>query len=123
MSRPTDMGISYYLKSESTGDVKVRVYEAVAVIAEMDGTKTAGVNTVRWNLQTRRERIAGEPGAPAGRGGRGAGGLPGAGAAQACDPGFVCAPARPAEYRGRCCPRAAATTSSRPESCPIPRVR
>ncbi len=99
MSRPADMGISYYLKTEASGDVKVRVYDGGRVIADLDGPKTPGVNTVRWNLQTRRERIPGEPGAPAGRGGRGAGGLPGAGAAQACDPGFVCAPARPAEYR------------------------
>ena len=63
---PTDMGISYFLKSEPAGDVKVRVYNGSRVIAEIDGAKTAGVNTVRWNLQARRERIAGEA-APAGR--------------------------------------------------------
>jgi uncharacterized membrane protein YgcG len=81
VSRPTDMGISYFLKNEVAGDVKVRVYNAGRVIAEMDGTKSAGVNTVRWNLQTRREQIAGEA-TPAGRGGgRGAGGGGGGGRA------------------------------------------
>jgi len=78
VSRPTDMGISYYLKGAVTGDVKVRVYDGARVIAEMDGTKLAGVNTVRWNLQMRREQIAGEA-APAGRGGGGRGGAGGGG--------------------------------------------
>ena len=66
VSRPTDMGISYFLKNEVSGDVKIRVYSGSRVIAEMDGAKTAGVNVVRWNLQGRRERIAGEapPAAP-----------------------------------------------------------
>ncbi len=79
VSRPTDMGISYFLKSDVTGDVKVRVYSGSRVIAEVDGAKTAGVNTVRWNLQGRRERIAGEAVAAAGRGGRGGGGGAGGG--------------------------------------------
>lgn len=74
ISRPTDMGISYFLRSDVTGDVKIRVYSGSRVIAEIDGAKTAGVNSVRWNLQGRRERIAGEaPPAGAG-GGRGGGG-------------------------------------------------
>jgi hypothetical protein len=75
VSRPADMGIGYYLRSEATGDVKIRVYDGSRVVAELDGPKTAGVNTVRWNLQMRREQIAGEA-APAtgGRGGRGGGG-------------------------------------------------
>jgi hypothetical protein len=62
MSRPTDMGISYYLRSDVSGDVKVRVYDSGRMIAEMDGPKTAGINTVRWNLQARRDRIEGEAG-------------------------------------------------------------
>jgi photosystem II stability/assembly factor-like uncharacterized protein len=70
MSEPTDMGIGYYLRSAVPGDVKVRVYDGSRMIAEFDGPKLAGVNTVRWNLQARRERIEGEP-EPAGRGGRG----------------------------------------------------
>lgn len=39
------------------------------VIAEVDGPKTAGVNSVRWNMQARRE--AGPADAAGGRGGRG----------------------------------------------------
>jgi hypothetical protein len=94
-SRPTDMGTSYYLRSDVTGDVKVRVYSGSRVVAEMDGAKTAGVNTVRWNLQARRERIEGEA-APAGggRGGRGGGG--GAAPAQG---NFAMVPAGVGTYR------------------------
>jgi hypothetical protein len=77
VSRPTDMGISYYLKSDVTGDVKVRVYNGSRMLAEMDGAKTAGINTVRWNLQMRRETLAG--GAPAGGGAGGPGGGRGGG--------------------------------------------
>jgi len=81
ISRPTDMGIGYYLKNEATGDVKVRIYDGSRMIAELDGPKTAGVNTVRWNLQARRERIEGEaPPAGGGRGGGRGGGGGGAGA-------------------------------------------
>jgi len=86
VSRPTDMGISYFLKSDVSADVKVRVYSGSRVIAEMDGAKTAGVNVVRWNLQGRRERIAGEAapaGAGGGRGGGGGGGRGAGGAAPA----------------------------------------
>jgi hypothetical protein len=78
VSRQTDMGISYYLKSAASGDVKVRVYNGSRVIGEMDGPKEAGINTVRWNLQMRREQIAGEA-PPAGRGGGGRGGGGGGG--------------------------------------------
>jgi photosystem II stability/assembly factor-like uncharacterized protein len=74
MSRPTDMGIAYYLKADVTGDVKVRVYYGSRLVADMDGPKTAGINTVRWNLQMRRDRIQGEAQPAAGRGGRGGGG-------------------------------------------------
>jgi hypothetical protein len=89
VSRPGDMGISYYLKNEPAGDVKVRVYNGSRVIAEIDGTKTAGLNMVRWNLQARRERITGEAAPAAAGGGRGGGGRGGGGgaAAQAPAPG------------------------------------
>ena len=91
VSRPTDMGISYYLKNEPAGDVKVRVYSGSRVIAEIDGPKTAGLNTVRWNLQARRERITGEAapaaGAGGGRGGGGGGGRAGGGGAAQAAPG------------------------------------
>jgi hypothetical protein len=101
VSRPTDMGIGYYLKSDVTGDVKVRVYAGSRVIAEIDGAKTAGMNTVRWNLQGRRERIAGEA-APAGAGGgRGGGGRGGGGGAAPAGgaPGFATFEATPGTYR------------------------
>ena len=91
----TSPAISYYLKSEIAGDVKVRIYDGGRLIAEMDGAKSAGVHTVRWNLQARRERVAGEP-VPAGGRGGGRGGFAGA---QGCDPNSVCAPARTGEYR------------------------
>ena len=94
MSRPTDMGISYYLKADVSGDLKVRVYDGSRMIAEIDGPKTSGINTVRWNLDARRERIQGEA-MPAGRGGRG-GGRGGA----APDPGgFVSSRVEPGQYR------------------------
>ena len=98
VSRPNDMGISYYLKSDVTGDVKVRVYDGSRVVAELDGAKTAGVNTVRWNLQARRERIPGEA-ASTGRGGRGGGGGFGRGGAAGQDPAFATAPAGLGTYR------------------------
>lgn len=100
MSRATDMGIGYYLKADVTGDVKVRVYSGSRVVAEMDGPKTAGINTVRWNLQARRDRIPGEPPPAAGRGGRGGGGGAGfGGGAPAGDPNAAFSPASVGEYR------------------------
>ena len=88
MSRPTDMGINYYLKNDATGDVKIRVYDGSRMIAEMDGAKTAGVNTVRWNMQARRDTIPGEAaGGRGGRGGRGGGGAAPAGVSTAVGPG------------------------------------
>jgi hypothetical protein len=69
----------------------------------MDGAKTAGVNVVRWNLQGRRERIAGEAapaGAGGGRGGGGGGGRGGGGAAPAgAATGFAMFEAVPGTYR------------------------
>ena len=97
MSRPTDMGISYYLRNDATGDVKVRVYSGSRMIAELDGPKTAGINTVRWNLEARRERIQGEA-VPTGRGGRGGGRGGGAGET-APGGGIVSTPVEPGVYR------------------------
>jgi photosystem II stability/assembly factor-like uncharacterized protein len=99
MSRPTDMGISYYLRNDVTGDVKVRIYNGSRMIAELDGAKTAGINTVRWNLEARRERIAGEA-VPTGRGGRGGGRGGGGGAGDAAPGGgIVSTPVEPGVYR------------------------
>jgi hypothetical protein len=100
MSRPTDMGVSYYLRNDVTGDVKIRIYNGSRMIAELDGPKTAGINTVRWNLEARRERIQGEA-VPTGRGGRGGGrGGGGAGAGEtAPGGGVVSTPVEPGVYR------------------------
>jgi hypothetical protein len=104
-SRQPGVHIHYYLKSDVTGDVKVRVYDGARVIAEVDGPKTAGVNSVRWNMQARRE--AGPADAAGGRGGRGGfgGGGRGGGAASnvpvfptAAD-GTVLSTVAPGEYR------------------------
>ncbi len=74
-SRALGVHIHYYLQRDVAGDVKVRVYDGARVIAEVDGPKTAGINTVRWNMQARRESGPGD--AAGGRGGRG--GFPGGG--------------------------------------------
>jgi hypothetical protein len=75
VSRPNDIAINYYLKADAPSGAKVRVYDGSRVIAEFDGPTTAGINTVRWNMQARRDRITGEAtGGAGGRGGRGGGG-------------------------------------------------
>ncbi|HEX6693985.1 MAG TPA: hypothetical protein VF035_04690 [Longimicrobiales bacterium] len=75
-SRPNGMAIRYYLRTPAK-DVKVRVYDGTRLIAETDGTKTAGVNTVRWTMQARRERTDAERNAAGG--GFGGGGFGGGG--------------------------------------------
>lgn len=70
-SRPAGMQINYALKTAPSGDVKIRIYDGSRVIAEMDGTKNAGINTVRWNLSGQRERGLGEAAAGGRAGGRG----------------------------------------------------
>jgi len=82
MSRGTDLEINYYLKNQASGDVKVRVYDGSWMLAELTGTGTPGINTVRWNMQTRRETVAPAAAAAGGRGGRGGGGGGGRGNAQ-----------------------------------------
>jgi hypothetical protein len=83
---------SKHMKSDVSGDVKIRIYAGSRVVGEMDGPKTAGVNTVRWNLQMQRERVPGEAVPTGGRGGRGGGGAAafgGAAQSPAPSPGFV----------------------------------
>lgn len=58
-----------FLRSDAPGDVKVRVFDGVRLIAEVDGPKTAGVNSVRWNMQAHREAGPTEPVFPAGAAG------------------------------------------------------
>ncbi len=90
MSRPNDVEINYYLKTEAAGNVEVRVFDGSRVIATLEGARTAGINTVRWDEQASRERIPGEAVSGGGRGGRGRGGANCAGA---------CSEAAIGEYR------------------------
>ena len=93
-SRPAGVAINYTLKTAATGDVKVRIYDGARQILEMDGTKNAGLNTVRWNLNGQREAGAADA---AGRGGRGGGGR--AGGAPAAAGGNVGYTVGAGEYR------------------------
>lgn len=77
-SRPAGVPIYYYLRSATQG-VTVRVYDGSRMIAETPGPGAAGINTVRWNMQQRREASEAEAGAAGGRGGRGGAGGGGAG--------------------------------------------
>ena len=74
-SREPGVHINYYLKSASSG-VTVRVYDGARMIAESDAPGNAGLNTVRWTMQSARARTEAEQQA-GGRGGRGGGGGPG----------------------------------------------
>ena len=77
-SRLPGAHIKYWLKSPPAGDVRVRVYQGERLVADLAGTKDAGLNTVVWNLQriarvrTEQEKEALRKAAStAGRGGRG----------------------------------------------------
>ena len=77
-SRLPGVHINYYLKSAASGGVTVRVYDGARVIAE---TKTApgnaGLNTIRWTMQSARPMMEGEQAGRGGRGGQGGGGFGG----------------------------------------------
>ncbi len=90
-SRLPGVAINYVLKSAATGDVKVLIYDGSRQIMSIDGTKNAGINSVRWNLNGQRE--AGAADAAGGRGGRGRGGAGGAAG------GNVTYSVDPGEYR------------------------
>ena len=109
-SRLPGVHINYYLKSAASG-VTVRVYDGTRAIAETTSAPgNAGLNTVRWNMQSARTMTEAEQAAGrGGRGGRGFGGGFGGGrggADTAASPVFP-APAantllstvRPGEYR------------------------
>src|SRR6266508_1517139 len=69
---PRGAAIHYYLKSAPAGDIKIAIADAAGkVIGNLDGTKTAGINRVMWNL-------APNPPQGEGRGGGGGGGRGGA---------------------------------------------
>jgi photosystem II stability/assembly factor-like uncharacterized protein len=108
-SRLPGVHINYYLKSPASG-VTVRVYDGARVIAETTTAPgNAGLNTVRWTMQSARPMTEAEQAAGRGRGGRGGGGGGfgrGGGDAQARSPqfpapaqGVAIAPVPPGEYR------------------------
>ncbi len=48
---PRGASINYYLKSAASGDVKISIADVTGrVIRTIDGTKSAGINRVMWNL-------------------------------------------------------------------------
>jgi hypothetical protein len=69
-SRPDGVVIHYYLRAPMSG-VTVQVLDGARVIAEVAGPGAAGIQTVRWNMQARREMTEVELAAASGRGGRG----------------------------------------------------
>jgi hypothetical protein len=79
-SRLPGVHVNYYLKSAASG-VAVRVYDGARMIAETTTAPgNAGLNTVRWTMQSARPMTEAEQQAAAGgrgRGGRGAGGFGG----------------------------------------------
>jgi hypothetical protein len=110
-SRLPGVHINYYLKS-AVKDVTVRVYEGARVIAETTSAPgNAGLNTVRWTMQSARPMTDVEKAAAAGRGGRGArggggfGGRGGGGATVASPQfpapaqGLVMSTVSPGQYR------------------------
>ena len=74
---PRGAAINYYLKSAASGDVKITVADfAGKVIRNLDGSKTAGINRVMWNLSP--NPLPGQQGGGGGgRGGFGAAVEPG----------------------------------------------
>ncbi len=71
-SRLPGVHINYYLKSAATG-ATLKVYDGARLIAETTAPGNAGLNTVRWTMQSSRSMTEAEQ-AARGRGGRGGGG-------------------------------------------------
>ncbi|MEX1182931.1 MAG: hypothetical protein WEF86_06825 [Gemmatimonadota bacterium] len=74
-SRPEGVVIEYYLGAPSN-DVTIRVYDGALLLAETAAPGTAGINNVRWNMQSQRPQTDAERAAASGR--RGGGGRGGA---------------------------------------------
>lgn len=55
-SEPQAAAINYYLKSDVSGEVKIKIYQGQMLINELRGTTRAGINQVFWDLTARRER-------------------------------------------------------------------
>ena len=77
-SRLPGVHITYYLKTPVSGGVTVRVLDGARVLAETtEAPGKAGLNTVRWLMQSARPMTEAEQQAASGRGGRGRGGFGG----------------------------------------------
>lgn len=98
-SRLPGVHINYYLKSPLAGGVTLRVYDGARLVAETTAAPgNAGLNTVRWTMQSSRGMTDAEKEA-AGRGGRGRGGFGGFGGRGGGTP--PASPAFPAQEQGR----------------------
>jgi photosystem II stability/assembly factor-like uncharacterized protein len=108
-SRLPGAHMTYYLKAAASG-VAVRVYDGARMIAETTSAPgKAGLNTVRWTMQSARPMTESERQAAAGRGGRGRGGFGGFGRGGGTEPATPQFPAQaentvlatvpPGEYR------------------------
>ena len=70
---PRGAAINYYLKGAAGGDVKIAIADGTGkVIRSIDGSKSAGINRVVWNL-TPNAAAGQQGGGAAGAGGRGGG--------------------------------------------------
>ena len=75
-SRLPGVHINYYLKAAATG-ATLKVYDGARLIAETTAPGNAGLNTVRWTMQSSRPMTEAEQEGARGRGGRGGGGFGG----------------------------------------------
>lgn len=97
-SRLPGVHINYYLKS-AAGGVTVRVYDGARMIAETSTAPgKAGLNTVRWTMQSMRAMTEAEQ--AAGRGGRGGGAFAGGGAGRGAPAAAPASPHFPAAAAG-----------------------
>jgi photosystem II stability/assembly factor-like uncharacterized protein len=108
-SRLPGVHINFHLRAAASG-VGVRVYDGARVIAETTSAPgNAGLNTVRWTMQSSRPMTEAERQAAAGRGGRGRGGFGGGRGAATAPPAspqfplpaenMVLATVAPGQYR------------------------
>ncbi|MCH7990811.1 MAG: hypothetical protein IIC35_00155 [Gemmatimonadetes bacterium] len=78
----------YYLREDASDDVTLTVYQGAMPISVIEGTTTAGIHSVQWDMQKRIERSEAEQDSlranSGGRGGRG-GGRGGRGGPSAAD--------------------------------------
>jgi photosystem II stability/assembly factor-like uncharacterized protein len=99
-SEPNAIVINYHLKSAAFETPTIEVYQGARMIAEIEGSNEAGLNSAQWDMTSSRERTEQERQAGAGRrGGFGGGGFGGFGAQQSNrDPNKVYTPAAPGSY-------------------------